>query len=79
MHSSIRFKLFLTFLATTLTVVLGMGSFMLWSFSQGFSEFTKTRHQERLKSLIESLTEDYSHDEGWTQLANDKQKWIKLL
>ncbi len=79
MHKSIRVKLFLTFLVTTLLVVSGMYVFMRWSLDRGFTEFVEARQQEQVTSLIEELTEYYANNPGWSNLASDKQKWIDLL
>jgi len=78
-HRTIRVKLFLTFLVTTLLVVSGMYVFMRWSLDRGFTEFVETRHQEQVTSLIEELTEYYEKNQSWSNLAGDKQKWIDLL
>ena len=79
MYKTIRGKLFLTFLMTTLLVVLGMYVFMRWSLNRGFSEFVETRQKEQETNLIEGLTEYYAHNQSWNNLAGDKQKWIDLL
>ena len=79
MHKSIRVKLFLTFLVTTLLVVSGMYLFMRWSLDRGFTEFVETRQQEQVTNLIEGLTDYYANNRSWSNLAGDKQKWIDLL
>src|SRR5664280_2170550 len=79
MHKTIRVKLFLTFLMTTLLVVSGMYVFMRWSLDRGFTEFVETRQQERVTRLIEGLTEYYANNQNWSNLVGDKQKWIDLL
>ena len=79
MHKTIRAKLFLTFLLTTLLVVSGMYIFMRWSLERGFTEFVETRQQEHVTNLIEGLTEYYANNQNWSNLAGDKQKWIDLL
>ncbi|MEY3288155.1 MAG: hypothetical protein RLZZ419_397 [Pseudomonadota bacterium] len=79
MHKTIRVKLFLTFLMTTLLVVSGMYVFMRWSLNQGFTEFVEARQKEQVTSLIEGLTEYYAGNQNWSNLATDKQKWIDLL
>ncbi len=79
MHKTIRGKLFLTFLVTTLFVVSGMYVFMRWSLNQGFAEFVQARQQEQVTNLIEGLTGHYANNHGWSNLAGDKQKWIDLL
>ncbi|MFZ9610479.1 MAG: hypothetical protein ACO294_07230 [Methylococcales bacterium] len=57
MHRTIRGKLFLTFLVTTLFVVFGMYIFMRSSLNQGFSALVESRQQEQVKILIEGLTD----------------------
>lgn len=79
MHKTIRAKLFLTFLLTTLLVVLGMYIFMRWSLNRGFNEFIETRQQEQVTNLVEELGEYYANNQGWSGLAGDKRKWIDLL
>ncbi len=79
MHKSIRFKLFLTFLLTTLLVVAGMYMFMRWSLDKGFTEFIETRQRERVESLIEGLNEYYAMTGSWEPLAGNKRLWIQLL
>jgi two-component system sensor histidine kinase BaeS len=79
MHKTIRAKLFLTFLMTTLLVVLGMYIFMRWSLNRGFNEFIETRQQEQVTNLVEELSEYYANNQGWSGLAGDKRKWINLL
>ncbi|MGR9116805.1 MAG: ATP-binding protein [Gammaproteobacteria bacterium] len=79
MHKSIRAKLFLTFLLTTLLVVAGMYLFMRWSLDRGFNEFIETRQRERLENLVEELTDYYADTGGWDSLAGNKRRWIQLL
>ena len=79
MHKSIRFKLFLTFLLTTLLVVAGMYLFMRWSLDRGFTEFIETRQNERVENLIEGLDEYYAITGSWKPLAKNKRLWIQLL
>jgi two-component system sensor histidine kinase BaeS len=79
MLKTIRVKLFLTFLATTLLVVSGMYVFMRWSLDRGFTEFVETRQQEQVTNLIEALTEHYANNQSWNNLAGDRQKWMDLL
>ena len=79
MHKSIRVKLFLAFLLTTLLVVAGMYLFMRWSLDRGFTEFIETRQKERVENLIEGLTEYYDNTGSWEPLAGNKRQWIQLL
>ncbi len=79
MHKSIRVKLFLAFLLTTLLVVAGMYLFMRWSLDRGFTEFIESRQRERVESLIEALTDYYDNSRSWEPLAGNKRQWIHLL
>jgi len=79
MYKSIRVKLFLTMLLTTLLVVAGMYTFMRVSFERGFMVFVESRHQERIDNLIEVLANYYVNDRGWHKLAKDKMLWAELL
>lgn len=76
---SIRTRLFLAFLLTTLLVVTSMHFFTRWSLEQGFTEFVEKRQQERLDKIIEVLEEYYAEHQGWQALIGDKQHWIALL
>lgn len=79
MRLSIRYKLFLTLLLTTLVVVAGMYIFMQWSFERGFIRFVETQQQERIKRLIARLTDEYSRDKEWYLLRNNKRRWMQIL
>jgi len=79
MPKSIRFKLFLTLLLTTLLIVAGMYAFMRWSLDRGFAEFVEKRQQEHLSTLLENLGDYYATDPDWKQLTGNKHKWLELL
>ncbi len=79
MPKSIRVKLFLSFLLTTLLVVAGMYVFMRWSLDRGFNEFIESRQRERVDNLIEGLSEYYADAGSWETLAGNKRQWIQLL
>ncbi|PTQ92174.1 two-component system sensor histidine kinase BaeS [Nitrosomonas nitrosa] len=76
---SIRVKLFLTFLLTTLLVVMGMHFFSRWSLEKGFAEFVEKRQQERVDKIIDVLEEYYADHLGWENLVENKLRWISLL
>lgn len=80
MPKSIRFKLFLTFLLTTLLVVAGMHWFMRWSLDRGFNEWVEARQRDRVENLLDNLAAVYA-DSGnsWQRLGNNKRQWIQLL
>ncbi|MGD0961360.1 MAG: HAMP domain-containing protein, partial [Methylomonas sp.] len=79
MHKSIRFKLFLILMTTTLLIVAGMYAFTRWSVTQGFSELIASRQQERVNNMIEGLSDYYASHQSWDELAKDKQQWLNLL
>lgn len=79
MHKSIRFKLFLAFIITTLLVVAGMYAFMRWSLERGFSEFIETRQKDKIESLIDRLSESYAETSSWKAISNDKRQWVQAL
>ncbi|MGJ0485359.1 MAG: ATP-binding protein [Methylomicrobium sp.] len=79
MPNSIRFKLFLTLLLTTLLVVAGMYVFMRWSLDRGFAEFVEKRQREHVATLLENLGDYYATDPDWKHLTGNKRKWLELL
>lgn len=79
MFKSIRVKLFLTLLLTTLLVVAGMYCFMRVSFERGFMGFVESRQQKHLDHLVAALTEHYENHQGWQSLSNNKKKWLNIL
>jgi len=78
-RKSLRLKLFLTFLLTTLFVVAGMYLFMRWSLQRGFEELIESRQRERVENLIDSLSETYAETDSWEALGQNKPQWIHLL
>ena len=79
MHKSILFKLFITFLATSLLIVAGMYMFVRSSLQEGFSEYIENRQQEQVTNLIGGLTEYYASHHSWKSLAANKKIWIDFL
>lgn len=79
MPKTIRAKLFIIFLFTTLLNVSGMYAFMSWALERGFTEFVESRQQDRVNNLIDDLTEFYEKNQNWDKLLGNKQKWIDLL
>ena len=80
MHKSIRLKLFLIFLLTTLLLVAGMHLFMRWSLDRGFNEWVESRQKDRVENLLDNLAGVYA-DSGnsWQRLSSNKRQWIQLL
>ncbi len=79
MHPSVKTKLFLSFLAATGVVVVGMVFFMTWSFERGFVRFVEARQAERLDALSTRLAEIYAQDGGWSRLQAEPGRWVSLL
>ena len=79
MHKSIRLKLFIAFLLTTLLVVAGMYVFMRWSLERGFGEFIEARQQQRIELLIDRLVNHYAESASWEPLASRRQQWVQIL
>ena len=77
--NSIRVKLFIIFLTTTLVVVAGMYSFMRWSLEQGFTSLMESRQQQRIVGIVDKVTEYYAENKGWDKLIAEKKQWVKLL
>jgi two-component system sensor histidine kinase BaeS len=79
-HKSIRFKLFLIFLLTTLLLVAGMHLFMRWSLDRGFNEWVESRQKDRVENLLDNLAAVYAESgNSWQPLGSNKRQWIQLL
>jgi two-component system sensor histidine kinase BaeS len=76
---SVRSKLFISFLLTTLLVVLAMALFMRSSLDRGFNHFIEHRQKEHITSLVDSLSEYYALNQSWDMLANNKSQWANML
>lgn len=79
MFKSIRAKLFISFLLTTILVVLGMSWFMRWSLDRGFNRFIDNRQKQHVSSLVDGLTDYYAQHQSWQDLAGNRRQWIALL
>ncbi len=77
MRLSTRF--FLTFLASSLLLVVSMLLVMQWSFDRGFLRYVNTLEQNRLISLRTVLEEDYTLRGNWRTLNQRPQLWRQLL
>ena len=69
----IRSKLFLTLLALTATVVVGMLVFMRWSFERGLEEASERRSAARVERLSERLI-DYHATYGSDEIQKKQLK-----
>jgi len=76
---SIRLKLCLAFLLTTLSAVAGMLVFVQWSLDRGFLEYINTQALEKLADFDQPLAEYYQKNGSWDSLRNDPRSWHRLL
>jgi len=78
MIKSIRFKLWLTFLATLVLSTTAMLLFTHTSVRQGFLTYVTERAMNRLQYLENSITEIYTREQSLEPLRNDKRLWRRL-
>lgn len=79
MRISITQKVFLTLLAATSVVVVGMYLFMQYSFEQGLVNFLEARQQQRIDTALQRLSEEYSDSSGWGRLRENRAFWSQLI
>lgn len=79
MTLSIRTKLFLTLLLTSLLVATTMLVFTHWSFRQGLVELAETRQSDYIDQVAQRLAEIHRRDGGWSELATNRALWIGAL
>ncbi|MEJ2200322.1 MAG: ATP-binding protein [Desulfuromonadaceae bacterium] len=79
MFVSIKHKLFLTLLAATGLVCLGMILIMQWSIDRGFLQYVNTMEEERLERLAIELEEAYADRLSWDFLRQDPVNLFRLL
>jgi two-component system sensor histidine kinase BaeS len=79
MLKSIRVKIFLTLLLTTMVVTIGMYGFMRFSFERGFMSFVESRQQKHIENVLAALTDYFESHQEWHSLSNDKKKWLDMI
>jgi len=78
MNFSIKYKLFLTLLITTIAVVTSMHYLIRWSFERGFLEYINTVEREANNNLISTLEKAYSEEGSWGFLQGNDHDWREL-
>ena len=79
MKFSIKYKLFITLLIATSTVVICMFLFMQWSFDRGFLNYVNTVELEYQNNLISTLEASYAEEGSWEFLQGNSRRWRELL
>ena len=79
MKIMIKYRLFLSMLAATGAVVVGMFLIMQWSIGRGFLSYVNTIERDRFGKLSEVLEQSYASRGGWEFLREDPSAWFGLL
>ncbi len=79
MKMGIRSKFFLIFLSLSMIIVIIMLLFTRWSIHKGFTAYVEDRQARRIETISERLLEHYERDNGWHDLAGNRQTWVRLL
>jgi two-component system, OmpR family, sensor histidine kinase BaeS len=75
MRFTIKYKLFLTLLLTTIVVVASMVFLVKWSFERGFLEYVNRVEQEMHNNLVTNLADAYKGKGSWDFLKEDPRQW----
>jgi two-component system, OmpR family, sensor histidine kinase BaeS len=75
MRFTIKYKLFLTLLLTTIVVVASMVFLVKWSFERGFLEYVNRVEQEMHDNLVTNLAEAYKGNTSWDFLRENPRQW----
>jgi two-component system, OmpR family, sensor histidine kinase BaeS len=78
MRFTIKYKLLLTLLLTTIVVVATMAFLMKWSFERGFLEYVNTVEQEMHNNLVTNLAVAYGQNKGWRFLIDNPRQWREI-
>ena len=68
---SLRNKLFLAFLLSSLLLVVGMVTLFQWSFDRGFVKYINQLEQKRLETLAPALETYFANTGSWSDLGRD--------
>ncbi|RMF15300.1 MAG: HAMP domain-containing protein [Gammaproteobacteria bacterium] len=79
MRLSIRSKLFLTLLLTSLLVSAGMLVFIQWSFDKGFVQYVQQQEKEAMARLAPRLADVWSRHGSWDFLRQNLPEWDRLM
>lgn len=73
MRSSIFFKLFISFLAISLMLVVGMTLFVSYNFKTGFNDYFNQIEQQQATKIAAKLAPYYSYKSGWDKLTQNPE------
>lgn len=79
MKISIKYRLFLAFLAATVTLVACMFMVTKFSFDRGFLRYIDTVEQQRIEKLASELQRSYADHGSWDFLRRNQRAWINFL
>ncbi len=79
MRISIRTKLFLVLLLTSILVSGGLFSYIQWSFDRGFINYVNRQQLSEMETLLPRLAEAYSRHGNWRFLRENPRHWRQLL
>ena len=78
LHLSLRHKIFLTLLVTSLVAVSATFLFMRWSFAQGFVRMVEARKEAQTQYLITQLAAEHAEEGGWQGYVTQPKRWGQL-
>jgi two-component system, OmpR family, sensor histidine kinase BaeS len=78
MRFTIKYKLFLSLLLTTVVVVASMVFLVKWSFERGFLEYVNRVEREMHNNLVGNLADAYKGNGNWDFLKEDPRQWKEI-
>jgi two-component system, OmpR family, sensor histidine kinase BaeS len=78
MRFTIKYKLFLTLLLTTIVVVASMVFLVKWSFERGFLEYVNRVEEEMHNNLVTNLADAYKGNSSWDFLKENPRQWREI-
>jgi two-component system, OmpR family, sensor histidine kinase BaeS len=79
MRLNLSFKFFISFLATSITIVIVMVVTMHYYAYQNFSDYIQKVEAIRLGELTPVLSREYRDSKGWDLLRDNPERWHELL
>lgn len=79
MKLRIKHRLFLSFFAATVLVVISMFVITKFSFERSLLRYVNTTEQEQLARLQELLNDTYEQHGNWDFLRNNPHSWMRLV
>ncbi len=79
MRLNLSFKFFISFLATSITIVIVMVVTMHYFAYRNFSDYIQKVEAIRLSELTPVLSREYRDSKGWDLLRDNPERWHELL